>query len=106
MNGAIMREKEIEEFIAIRRRAGLVLDPETAEVVWWDAPAHDPYKVHPHRVPEAQWQVGREYLARAPGFDLWVHFDDLPVATSTALWEKHGHWLADPFKVSIEESEQ
>ena len=32
----------------------------------------------------------------APGSDICVWFDDLPTATSNALWEKHKKSLAFP----------
>jgi hypothetical protein len=82
--------------IALRREAGLKIDPETAEVCWrtaevcWRyAQTLDPYGVYPDLRPECQ-QVGREYFARSPGSDIWVEFGDLPKATRDVLWEKLG----------------
>jgi hypothetical protein len=45
--------------------------------------------------PEMQ-QVRREYFARSPGSDIWVHFDDLSDDVSRALWAKHHSKLAFP----------
>jgi len=69
------------EFRAIRKEAGLNIDPETAEVDWIWAQTLDPYGLGPKLPPECD-QVGREYFARSPGSDIWVSFDDLPDETS------------------------
>jgi hypothetical protein len=79
-----MSELAREEFLAIRRAAGLKIDARTAEVTWWYALTLDRYGIR--EVVEDQ-QVGREYFARAPGSDIWVCFDDLPQETREALWE-------------------
>jgi hypothetical protein len=84
-----------DQWIAERRKAGLLIDPETAEVTWIYAQTLDPYGINPD-LPEEYQQVGREYFARAPGSDVWVHFGDLPDATSNSLWEKHKRSLAFP----------
>jgi hypothetical protein len=78
-----------------RRKVGLLIDPETAEVTWVYAQTLDPYGDDPD-LPEECRQVGREYFARAPGSDVWVHFGDLPEATRDSLWEKHKRSLAFP----------
>jgi hypothetical protein len=39
-------EMTIEEFLAIRKEAGLKIDPETAEVDWNYAEVLDPYGIH------------------------------------------------------------
>jgi hypothetical protein len=85
----------LEQWLAIRREAGLKIDPETAEVMWTYALTLDPYGVY-RDVPEEYQQVGREYFARSSGSDIWVRFGDLPEATSDALWEKHKRKLAFP----------
>jgi hypothetical protein len=85
----------VERWLAIRKEAGLQLDPETAEVEWTYAQTHDPYGVHPD-LPAEHQQAGREYFARSPGSDVWVWFGDLPEATRNALWEKHEKKLAFP----------
>ena len=91
-----MTEKmTVEQWLAIRREAGLKIDPETAEVEWDYAQVLDPYGVDPN-LPEEYRQVGRAYFARSPGSDIWVWFGDLPEATSDALWEKHKRKLAFP----------
>jgi hypothetical protein len=78
----------VEQWLAIRREAGLKIDAETAEVNWRYAQTLDPYGIYPEP-PDECWQVGREYFARSPGSDIWVEFGDLPKATRDALWEKH-----------------
>jgi len=77
-----------EEWLAIRKEAGLKIDPET-------------YGVHPD-LPEEYRQIGREYFARSPGSDIWVSFDDLPDAIREALWEKKKRELAFPAGLPIE----
>jgi len=57
---------------AIRKEAGLNIDPATAEVTCIGAESDDP-----------------RYFARSPGGNEWVSFDDLPEATAKALWEKY-----------------
>src|SRR5262249_46706892 len=90
-----MNDQEREQFRAVRREAGLKIDPETAEVAWIYAQTADPYGIEPE-LPEEYWQVGREYFARSPGSDVWVSFDDLPDATRDALWRKHESRLMFP----------
>ena len=88
-------EMTVEQWLAIRKEAGLKIDPETAEVEWIYALTLDPYGVYPE-LPEEYRQVGREYFARSPGSDVWVLFGDLPDAIESALWEKHKSKLAFP----------
>ena len=83
------------EWLAIRKKAGRRIDPETAEVLWSYEYTLDPYGLEPE-LPEEYRQVGREYFARSPGSNIWVWFGDLPAATQDALWEKHKSSLAFP----------
>ena len=53
-----------------------------------DSEVLDPYGVDPD-LPEECQCIGREYFARSPGSDIWVHFHDLPEETRDALWERH-----------------
>jgi hypothetical protein len=76
----------IEQWLQIRREAGLRIDAETAEVRWIYAQTLDPYGVIADLPVECQ-QVGREYFARSPGSDVWVSFDDLPDETRKRIWE-------------------
>jgi hypothetical protein len=78
-----------------RKEAGLLIDPESAEVDWVYAQTLDPYGIYPD-LPEELQQIGREYFARSPGSDVWVCFDDLPDSTRKALWERHRNKLAFP----------
>ena len=87
--------KEVEEWLAIRKEAALKIDPATAEVDWVYALTLDPYGVGPD-LPEEDRQVGREYFVRSPGSDVWVWFGDLPETTRDALWKKHKSKLAFP----------
>jgi hypothetical protein len=90
-----MTAEEIENLLAIRKEAGLHIDPETAEVDWTYGLTLDPYGIYPE-LPEDYEQVGREYFARTSGSHVWVNFGDLPEATRDALWEKHRKNLAFP----------
>ena len=92
---AKITKDEVEEWLAIRKEAGLHINPETAEVDWTYALTLDPYGVEPE-LPEEYQQVGRTYFARSPGSDVWVWFGDLPEATRDALWAKHRSKLAIP----------
>ena len=85
----------VEQWLAIRKEAGLKIDPETAEVTWTYAQVLDPYGVHPD-LPKEYDCVEREYFARSPGSDVWVNFGDLPDATRDALWAKRQSDLAFP----------
>ena len=88
-------EISVEQWLVIRKEAGLKIDPETAEVEWVYGQTLDPYGVDPD-LPEECRQIGRNYFARSPGSDIWVCFDDLPDATRDALWAKHKSKLAFP----------
>jgi hypothetical protein len=76
-----------EEWLAIRKEAGLHIDPETAELRWDYAEMSDPYCLYPMVEGPGQ-QVGREYFARSPGSDVWVWVGDLPDATADALGKR------------------
>jgi hypothetical protein len=93
--GEKMSKFDVERWLAIRKEAGLTIDPETAEVCWIYAQTGDPYGVYPD-LPEECRQVGRAYFARGPGSDIWVNFGDLSDETRDALWEKHKSQLAFP----------
>ena len=71
----------------MREDEGRKIDPETAEVTWRWGLTLDPYGIHPD-LPKEKCQVQRNYFARSPGSDMWVHFDDLPEATRKILSEK------------------
>jgi len=79
---------------ALRKAAGLHIDPETAIVNWEYRYTCDPYGDHPD-LPTYQ-QIGREYFARSPESNVWVLFEDLPDATHDALWENHKRRLSFP----------
>jgi len=91
----IMTNEDREIWLALRKEAGLKIDPETAEVEWTYAQTLDPYGVY-RDLPEDCQQVGREYFARSPESDVWVNFEDLPEATRDALWKRHHSKLAFP----------
>src|SRR5262245_11137113 len=76
----------VEEWLAIRKEAGLKIDPETAEVHWEFGQVVDPYGVE--GVPEGYECIGRQYFARSPGSDVWVSFCDLPQVTRDTLWKR------------------
>ena len=76
----------IEQWLQIRKEEGARIDPETAEVMWVFAQTLDPYDVV-EDLPTECHQVGREYFARSPGSDIWVHFHDLPDETRERILE-------------------
>jgi hypothetical protein len=91
----VMTEKEIEDFLKIRKKAAQHIDPKTAEVDWNYGMILDPYGIDPD-LPEECRCVGRIYFARSPESNVWVSFYDLPKTVCSALWEKHGRDLAFP----------
>jgi hypothetical protein len=82
-------------WLEVRKRAGLEIDPATAEVTWTYGQTLNPYGIIVD-LPDEYSQVGREYFARSPGSDIWVNFHDLPNATVEALRGKHMSKLAFP----------
>jgi hypothetical protein len=87
-SGATSDQLTVEEWLAIRKEAGLIIDPETAEVFWTYARTADPYGVRQDLTEEQRSIVGREYFARSPGSDIWVSFDDLPDSVLEALRQR------------------
>jgi hypothetical protein len=88
-----------QEWLAIRKEAGLKIDPETAKVTWEWGLVLDPYGVL--EIEEDGRCIGRSYFARAPENDIWVSFHDLPAEIVSALWNKvdanayYDDWLLD-----------
>jgi hypothetical protein len=80
-------EQTVEEWLAIRKEAGLQIDPETADVYWCHAQILDPYGIDPN-LPKEYDQIGRVYFARSPKSDVWVEFNDLPEATIERLRQR------------------
>ena len=93
-----------KEWLAIRKKAGRKIDPETAEIMWKSGYALDPYRIGSRSL-QAYQQLQRNYFARSPGSDTWVFFYDLPTATRHALWKKHRAWIAFRLQDSPEESQ-
>jgi len=83
---------EEREWLAIHRKAGRNIDPETAEVMWDYRCDVDVYGIENPK----GWGWSRKYFARSPGSRIWVWFGDLPKATEHSLWEKHKTKLAFP----------
>jgi hypothetical protein len=79
----VIRTQEQQEFLSIRKEAGLKIDPATAAVTWQHAQILDPYGVR-DLSPEEDC-VGAVLFARAPGSDVWVSQYELPTATVDAL---------------------
>ena len=76
----------VDEWLKIRREAGLKIDPENAEVSWEWANTADPYGIDPELPPEFN-SVGRVYFARTPETEIRVSFHDLPEEVRKRLWE-------------------
>ena len=96
-----MSTQNVERWLAIRKKVGLEIDPQTAEVYWDYGQIFDPYGVD-QDLPEEYQVIGRVYFARSPDSDIWVCFYDLPDATRKALREKHKGTLAFPAGLSLE----
>lgn len=84
-NEARCREnrERIKRELAIRKEAGLLIDPETAELCSEYTMIADPYGLDPELQDEAKC-IGIMWFAQLPG-GVWVAFDDLPQATVDAL---------------------
>jgi hypothetical protein len=86
---------DLQQWLAARKKAGLAIDPETAEVCWEYGGIFDPYNTG--QIPHGDYNVGRVYFAKAPESDIWVAFKDLPESTLDALcqrlWAKSGAGL-------------
>jgi len=89
----------VDQWLKIRKEAGLRINPETAEVEWCYGQTLDPYGIHPE-LPEECQQIGREYFARSPESDIWVWFGDLPNEVEEKLWKMHRSKLAFPTGLS------
>jgi hypothetical protein len=91
VKGVPARESETkkrtkEQWLAVRKDAGLKIDPETAEVFWEYGQVCDRYRLYDLTAEEDC--IGRNYFARPPGTDVWVSFDDLPAAVRDRLWAR------------------
>jgi hypothetical protein len=75
-----------EQWLAVRKEAGLKIDPETAEVFWDYGQVLDPYRLYD--LTDEEYCIGRNYFARSPGSDLWLSFHDLPAAVCDRLWAR------------------
>jgi hypothetical protein len=84
---ACKEQFEIKAWLAVRKKLGLALDPESADVRWQHAQVLDPYGVATSFPAELD-QVGREYFARASNGEPWISFDDLPDAAVARLWQR------------------
>jgi hypothetical protein len=84
-----------EEFLANRKAAGQVIDPETCEVAIWSAQTLDPYGVEPDLLPEER-QIGSYYFVRSAESDGWVCQYDLPEDKVRALYDRIERGDVDP----------
>jgi hypothetical protein len=90
-----MTTEELNNFYFMKKKAGLAIDPLTAEVFWSYAQILYPYGIDPN-LPEEYRQIGRQYFARSPESEIWVWFGDLPEETRDELWTMHNRQLAFP----------
>jgi hypothetical protein len=79
-------ENALQEISRIRKKAALVIEPETAEVHWEYGVILDPYGEK--KLSEESRQIARLYFARAPDSDISVSFHDLPDAVTRSLQQK------------------
>jgi hypothetical protein len=82
---------DIDEWLAVRKREALLIDPETAEWIGGHGEVMDPYGVYGRYLPDEVRCYGSTNFARRPGSDIWVVFYDLPEATVKRLWERAGN---------------
>jgi hypothetical protein len=78
--------RRIGEFRERRRKAGLKIDPETAEICKDLTECCDPYGIDPLLPREFKDQPAKTWYVRSPGSDIWVYIGDLPRTTSDALF--------------------
>ncbi len=84
LNGTTDDQISVDEWLAIRKEAGLTIDPRTAEVMWTFGYGIDPYGVYTDDLTEEEKCIGRIYFARSPGSEIWVHYYDLTAKTLRA----------------------
>lgn len=72
--------------LALRKEAGLMIDPTTAKVCWSYGHWFNPYRVDGGLCAETPG-YGQLYWACSPGSNMWVWFGDLPKETAGALWD-------------------
>jgi hypothetical protein len=78
---------KVKRWLAMRKKAGLKIDANSAEVKWLHGYIADPYGLYKD-LSEEEKTIGREYFARSPESDIWVSFYDLSDDTRNTLWEK------------------
>ncbi len=82
------QQLDVKQWLQIRKDAGLMIDPETAELTWWHAEEFDPYGVRDDLPDELRGIIGRQHFARAPGTDVWVWVYDLPQPAKDRVLER------------------
>src|SRR5262249_295877 len=81
MKGIPTRESETKkkrtrkQWLAVRKDAGLKIDPETAEVFWKYGQVCDPSGLYD--LTDDEDVIGRQCCARSAGSNVWVSFHDL-----------------------------
>jgi hypothetical protein len=70
-------EVPTEYLTALRRAAGRLIDPETAEIACHAVGVVDPYGDLPYH----EDNIAKDFFARVPETDLWIVSGDLPKAT-------------------------
>jgi hypothetical protein len=71
---------------AARQRAGAVIDPRSAEIMWGWAKVADPYDELD--IPDEDSCTARTHYARASGESAWIAFIDIPGLIQMAIWER------------------
>ncbi len=87
MMSKITERPSLEELNAIRKEAGLSINPDTAKLHWKHGQLFDPYGDLVDRPDECDC-ISRLYFARSPDSGIWVEFGDLPKRTRDALRER------------------
>ncbi len=78
-----LTDEDVAAFLAGRKEAGKLIDPENCEIFWTYAETFDAYGLFV--VPPDMQQVGREYFARSLPDGEWVEYSDIPRETVAAI---------------------
>ncbi len=86
-------EVPVEYLKALRRAAGRLIDPETAEISWHTVWLADPYgEYRDERDGLTKYgDIDDDFFVLVPGTNLWIVSSDLPKATFDRIWEHR--WL-------------
>jgi hypothetical protein len=85
---------DVEAFLADRKAAAKLIDPQNCEVIYFFRKVGDPYCLFD--VPDEWSCIGREYFARNLPDGSWACLNDLPSETGAILWKRMGRPVFPP----------